>query len=111
VTGRLRGGWVAGEAIDGVNNKNFRLDTQTQGFIPGFVEALSGLSTGAEKTFELVFPEDWYIVRAWAHRPRGARCLACLLFCSSHSVGGVPPPTPSWLRSHICAGAVSGGGA
>lgn len=45
-----------------MNNKNFRFDTsEGEGFIPGLVESVVGMTTGEEKTFELVFPAAWYI--------------------------------------------------
>jgi trigger factor len=51
-----------GDEINGVNNKNFRFDTgEGEGFIPGLVEAVVGMTTGETKTFELTFPAAWYI--------------------------------------------------
>lgn len=49
-----------GEEIPGVNNKNFRFDTsEGDGFLPGLVQGVSGISTGETKVFELNFPKDW----------------------------------------------------
>jgi FKBP-type peptidyl-prolyl cis-trans isomerase (trigger factor) len=49
-----------GEEVAGVNNKNFRFDTsEGDGFLPGLVAGVIGITTGETKTFELKFPDGW----------------------------------------------------
>jgi len=57
---RLNADGSDGEEVAGVNNKNFRFDTsEGDGFLPGLVAGVTGITTGETKTFELKFPDGW----------------------------------------------------
>lgn len=47
------------EAIQGADGKDFPLTLGSNTFIPGFEPELVGMKPGEEKTFDVVFPEDY----------------------------------------------------
>lgn len=48
-----------GVALEGTSSKNHPLVLGSKSFIPGFEEALLGVSEGEEKSFEVTFPADY----------------------------------------------------
>jgi trigger factor len=49
-----------GEPIEGAQGKDQMYEVGRGNLIPGFEEELLGLEAGAEKTFEITFPEDYH---------------------------------------------------
>lgn len=52
-------GFKDGVAFEGGKGENYPLEIGSNTFIPGFEDALIGLSTGDEKDIPLTFPEDY----------------------------------------------------
>lgn len=48
-----------GEEIENGSVKNYLMELKKENYIHGFVENLSGLKAGEEKTFEVTFPEEY----------------------------------------------------
>ena len=53
-------GFKDGVPFQGGKAENYSLEIGSKSFIPGFEEALIGLSKGEEKDVELTFPEDYH---------------------------------------------------
>ncbi len=47
------------EPIDGADGSDYPLVLGSKSFIPGFEDELLGIKAGGDKTFDLVFPEDY----------------------------------------------------
>lgn len=56
-----------GVAVSGADGKDYPLVLGSNTFIPGFEPAITGLSAGEEKTFDVTFPKD-YQVKALANQ-------------------------------------------
>lgn len=54
-------GFKDGEAFEGGKADNYELVIGSNSFIPGFEEAMIGLSAGEEKDIDLTFPEDYHV--------------------------------------------------
>lgn len=52
-------GFLEGKSFEGGKAEGFNLLIGSKQFVPGFEEALVGLSVGDEKTIEVVFPADY----------------------------------------------------
>ena len=56
----FEGSTLDGVLIDGASSKHHPLNLGEGGFIPGFEEALEGLSAGEDKEFTVTFPKDYH---------------------------------------------------
>ncbi len=54
-------GFKDGEAFEGGQAENYELVIGSNSFIPGFEEAMIGLSAGDEEDLDLTFPEDYHV--------------------------------------------------
>lgn len=54
-------GFKDDEAFEGGKADNYELVIGSNSFIPGFEEAMIGLSAGEEKDIDLTFPEDYHV--------------------------------------------------
>lgn len=52
-------GFAEGKALNGASETEYKLKIGSNTFIPGFEEAVIGMSTGEEKTIKITFPEDF----------------------------------------------------
>lgn len=53
-------GTIEGEAFDGGEGKDFRIELGSGRFLAGFEEGLIGAKTGQDLTLDLTFPEDYH---------------------------------------------------
>lgn len=57
---RLNDDGSVGEALGGMKQENFQLDTDGGNIkLPGLLENIIGMQVGDKKSFEIVFPGDW----------------------------------------------------
>ena len=54
-------GFKDGVAFEGGKGENYNLEIGSNSFIPGFEDALVGMSAGEEKDIELTFPETYHV--------------------------------------------------
>ncbi|MDR1691845.1 MAG: trigger factor [Oscillospiraceae bacterium] len=66
-------GFVGGESFDGGKGERQMLELGSHRFIPGFEEALVGVSAGGEPEVQLTFPEDYH-AEELAGKPAVFRC-------------------------------------
>jgi trigger factor len=52
-------GFLNGRALEGANEKGYRLKVGSKSFIPGFEDQMIGMKSGEEKTIKITFPEDY----------------------------------------------------
>ena len=65
-------GTMDGKEFEGGSAKNYELELGSNSFVPGFEDALVGVSTGAEKDVDITFPEQY--VKELAGKPATFHC-------------------------------------